>query len=173
MRKRFGRRVHRWRMAAATICAIIVCFGSVVGRATASHVQCGAVITQNTTLDSDLIGCPGKGIIIGADNITLDLNGHTVTGAGAASISSVIFEDAALDNGAGYDDVTIVDGTVVNLRSVGVNLFGASGNVLRKLSIIGGGIYLDGFALGNAFGNRIVNNESWAARSTSKAPTAT
>ena len=45
------------------------------GQAVASHVQCGDVITQDTTLDSDLIDCPGDGLVIVADNITLDLNG--------------------------------------------------------------------------------------------------
>ena len=52
------------------------------GQALASHVQCGDVITQDTTLDSDLIDCPGDGLVIGADDVTLDLNGHTVDGDG-------------------------------------------------------------------------------------------
>jgi hypothetical protein len=48
--------------------------------AQASHVRCGDVITQDTTLDSDLLDCPGSGVVIGADGITLDLNGHVVDG---------------------------------------------------------------------------------------------
>ena len=32
-----------------------------VAPAPASHVSCGDVITQNTTLDSDLIECPRTG----------------------------------------------------------------------------------------------------------------
>ena len=36
------------------------------GRHSPPHVQCGDVITQDTTLDSDLIDCPGDGIVIGA-----------------------------------------------------------------------------------------------------------
>jgi hypothetical protein len=40
------------------------------------------VITTDTTLDSDLLDCPGHGIVIGAPGITLDLNGHTVDGDG-------------------------------------------------------------------------------------------
>jgi parallel beta-helix repeat protein len=48
--------------------------------AAASHVSCGDTITQDTTLDSDLVNCQGDGIVIGADNITLDLNGHTIDG---------------------------------------------------------------------------------------------
>jgi dipeptidyl aminopeptidase/acylaminoacyl peptidase len=57
------------------------------GQAVANHVQCGDVITQDTTLDSDLIDCPGDGLVIGADNITLDLNGHTIDGTGLRRIA--------------------------------------------------------------------------------------
>ena len=49
----------------------------------ASHVSCGATITADTTLDSDLVDCPNHGIVIGADDITLDMNGHLVDGDGA------------------------------------------------------------------------------------------
>ena len=52
------------------------------GPSTASDVSCGDTITADTTLDSDLTGCPSNGIVIGADDITLDLNGHTVAGDG-------------------------------------------------------------------------------------------
>jgi len=45
-------------------------------------VGCGAVITADTTLTADMGPCPGDGIIVGADNITLDLAGHTLTGSG-------------------------------------------------------------------------------------------
>jgi hypothetical protein len=41
-------------------------------------VGCGDTITTDPTPDSDLVNCPNNGIMIGADNITLDLNGHTI-----------------------------------------------------------------------------------------------
>src|SRR4029450_12122301 len=50
------------------------------GSALASHVRCGDTITSDTTLDSNLVNCPNNGIVIGADNVTLDLNGHTIDG---------------------------------------------------------------------------------------------
>ncbi len=52
------------------------------GPSSASHLACGDTITADTTLDSDLTGCPSNGIVIGADDITLDLNGHTIAGDG-------------------------------------------------------------------------------------------
>ena len=41
---------------------------------------CGRTITKTTKLTADLGPCPGNGIVIGADNIKLDLNGHKVYG---------------------------------------------------------------------------------------------
>ena len=66
-----------------------------------SHIQCGDVITQDTTLDSDLIDCPGNGIVIGSPDITVDLNGHTIDGDDSG------LEDHGIDNGAGEDAVTV------------------------------------------------------------------
>ena len=51
------------------------------GQALANHVQCGDVITQDTTLDSDM-SCPGDAVSIGAADVTLDLGGHSI-GPGA------------------------------------------------------------------------------------------
>jgi len=69
----------------AMVLALVVAGFTVVGggQALASHVGCGDTITTDTTLDSDLVNCPNNGIVIGANNITLDLNGHTIDGDGA------------------------------------------------------------------------------------------
>ena len=53
------------------------------GPASATHLSCGATITADTTLDADLVNCPNHGIVIGADDITLDLNGHLIDGDGS------------------------------------------------------------------------------------------
>lgn len=52
------------------------------GEALGGHVRCGDVITRDTTLDRDLIDCPGAGVVIDADDVTLDLAGHTIDGDG-------------------------------------------------------------------------------------------
>src|SRR5215211_5576782 len=44
--------------------------------------KCGDTITTDTTVHRNLVDCPNNGIIIGADNVTLDLNGHTISGDG-------------------------------------------------------------------------------------------
>jgi parallel beta-helix repeat protein len=74
--------------------------------ARASHVQCGDVITQDTTLDSDLVDCPGDGVVIGADNITLDLNGHTIDGVESQS------EPTSGVDTEGHDRVTVENGSI-------------------------------------------------------------
>ena len=75
----------RTRLLVAVLVAVVAAAGAMAlggGRALASHVSCGDTITADTTLDSDLLDCPNNGIVIGADDVTLDLNGHTVAGDG-------------------------------------------------------------------------------------------
>lgn len=51
----------------------------VAAPAQAANVSCGQTITQNTTLNGNVGPC-NIGIEIGANNVTLDLNGFTVSG---------------------------------------------------------------------------------------------
>ena len=69
--------------------------------------QCGDTITTDTTLHHNLANCPHDGIVIGADNITLDLNGHTIDGDGISSHQC----ECGVDND-GHDGVTVVHGAV-------------------------------------------------------------
>jgi parallel beta-helix repeat protein len=117
------------------------CLGLGAGPAFASHVNCGDTITADTTLDSDLVDCPGNGIIIGADNIELDLNGHTIGGDGELGCDEFYACDFGVDNTAGYDGVTIENGSVRDFATA-VFVLDASDNRLRRLSashnILGG-----------------------------------
>jgi hypothetical protein len=53
----------------------------------AAPPACGDIITTDTTFSADLLNCPtGVGLLgldIGEDNITLDCDGHKVTGTGS------------------------------------------------------------------------------------------
>jgi parallel beta-helix repeat protein len=105
------------------------------GQAFAAHVTCGDVITQDTTLDSDLIDCPADGIVIGAHGITLDLNGHTVDGnAVGCAVSNGSSEWCASGTEPAYGRVTIRDGTVRGFL-VGIGLQTADDNALVRLRI--------------------------------------
>jgi parallel beta-helix repeat protein len=49
-----------------------------------SPLACGDVILTDTTLHADLLDCDASGLVIGADGIALNLNGHTVGGNGVS-----------------------------------------------------------------------------------------
>ena len=103
------------------------------GQASASHVSCGDTIVADTTLDSDLVDCPGNGIVIGADDIALDLNGHTVAGDGVLGCDEFYACDFGVDNTGGYDGVTIENGSIRDFASA-VFVFDGSAARLRRLS---------------------------------------
>jgi hypothetical protein len=89
----------------------------------AAGPRCGAVLTNSTTLRADVTGCTGDGLVVGADRITLDLNGHRVSGTGAAGIRV-----------AGRRAVTVLDGKVEGFTN-NVLLHGSTGNVFRRLRV--------------------------------------
>jgi len=60
--------------AVAGVLALAALFTLGPGQAFAAQVSCGQVITQDTRVGNDLIDCPGDGLVVGADGITLDLN---------------------------------------------------------------------------------------------------
>jgi parallel beta-helix repeat protein len=94
--------------------------------ASAQPVACGQVITEDTTLESDLT-CPRtSGLVIGAPGVTLDLGGHTLTVDGGRSIQD-----------RGYDDVTIRNGSVHFDNDAGIELSGVSGGRIQDISISG------------------------------------
>ncbi|MFH1505644.1 MAG: NosD domain-containing protein, partial [archaeon] len=47
---------------------------------TGNEVECGDIIDKDFYMYNDLLNCPGNGLIIGADDITLDCNGHSISG---------------------------------------------------------------------------------------------
>ena len=111
------------------------CLAVGAGPAFASHVSCGDTISADTTLDSDLVNCPNNGIVIGADDVTLDLNGHTIDGDGELQedCPEGAFCDVGIDNTAGQTGVTIKRGAIRDF-DVGIFVVGASENRIQRLS---------------------------------------
>jgi parallel beta-helix repeat protein len=68
----------------------------------AHALDCGRTLTRDTTLQSDILNCPGDGLIIGANGVDLNLNGFTIDGTGLG---------AGVRNN-GFDNVTIKNGTI-------------------------------------------------------------
>lgn len=133
--------------------------GSTTARASAVRLGCGAVITTDSRLDADLTNCPDNGISIGADNVTLDLNGHTVGGDGVAA-GSCLDEgicDRGISNDAGYDSVTIKGGAVRGF-DVGVSVSGANDNRIQKISLANNSTF--GVVVGDSNESLIDHNSS-------------
>jgi parallel beta-helix repeat protein len=113
--------------------------------ALAGPLSCGDTITTDTMLDSDLIDCPNNGLIIGADDITLDLNGYTIDGDNALvdPCPENEFCDVGIAND-GHNGISITGGTITEF-DFGVFLFQARRNDLSDLSTtdhVSGGIIL-------------------------------
>ena len=116
------RRQSRWVAGAAILIGIVTGGIPPVSRdAQASHVACAEMVAVSIALDSDLLNCPGTGLIIGADNVTIDLNGHTIDG------------DDGLDNGI----VTLIDHAGITIK-VRDNIE-QSGTIVRKTTANGNG----------------------------------
>lgn len=103
------------------------------GIAHAEQVTCGETITKDTKLDNDLIGCQSDGIVIGANNVTLDLNGHIISGTGSGA--GVLSAPFGFYVPVGYDNVTIENGEIRGFNA-GVAVASASHAVVRRLKVI-------------------------------------
>ena len=103
-----------------------------------TRLACGQTVTTDVRLDADLVDCPGAGLIVGAAGITIDLHGHTIDGDGRSQ-----GQDAGIDNGAKFTDVTVKNGTVKEF-DVGVKVGALPSSppssstraTLRRLSIL-------------------------------------
>lgn len=99
-------------------------------------IECGDTITESVTLTADLGPCPGGGLIVGADGVTIDLGGHTLTGMGPENLADYWgnFYGFGVMN-EGYDNVTITNGSIGHF-SMGVELRdGVTGTTVSHLDI--------------------------------------
>jgi parallel beta-helix repeat protein len=94
--------------------------------ASAAVVQCGQFITVDTTLENDLLNCPGNGILIDGNNVTLDLGGHTVDGTGSGDGISIL----------GTADVEVVNGVIRDFAN-GVQISQALRTTVENVTVVG------------------------------------
>ena len=94
--------------------ALVALLASSGAAVAAKQPKCGDTITADTTLHKDLLNCPNIGIIIGADDVTLDLNHHAIDGDAAPCTGChprTEFTDIGVLND-GHDGVTVVHGSM-------------------------------------------------------------
>jgi parallel beta helix pectate lyase-like protein len=96
----------------ALVSGLLVLLGVVVvpGSTASSQLQCGAVVTTDVVLTEDLV-CPSDGLVLtGTGDVTVDLNGHSITGAGSGTGVALELSDAP-DSSAPIQ-VTVESGTI-------------------------------------------------------------
>lgn len=90
--------------------------------------SCGDVITQSMTLQHNMVCLQGPGLVIGADNVTLDLGGHHIE-IGDGGGSGVVVD--------GFDRVGVQNGRVWTHFGVGVYLSDSDNSRVRRLHSFG------------------------------------
>jgi len=96
--------------------------------------KCGDTITNDATLHHNLVNCPNNGIVIGADDVTLDLNYHSIDGDGTPAAGCDPrreFCDVGVLND-GHDGVTVTNGS---LHQFGIGVWGLRASHNRFLGI--------------------------------------
>jgi parallel beta-helix repeat protein len=109
----------------ATACDIADNCNSTETRTITLTRACGDIITEDTTLTRDLLNCPGDGLIIGNNGITLDCQGHTISG-------NVTGTGVGIDI-SNFNSATIKNCNVLNFREA-VYLNNASNSYLFNSS---------------------------------------
>ena len=138
-------------ISAAALPATAMVVGA--GPASAAHVTCGQTILVSTTLDGDVGPC-AQGLVIGANNVTLNLGGFTLRGTAAQGEGPGVLV-------AGRTGVTVTNGTITQFDT-GVAIEGGSGNTVTRTYLLGNrgtGDYGEGVLLFNSTGNTVSFNK--------------
>jgi hypothetical protein len=110
-------------LARTVLAAAAIAVAAPVAAVEAATVTCAQVITTSITVDNDLTNCPGKGLVVGADNITIDFNGHTIDG----DETGVPRDQGSNGIEVGpYDGVTVRNGRITDFND-GVRLSSQAG----------------------------------------------
>ena len=136
-----------------------LCLGATTADAGAPAVSCGSTLTKSTTLTADILHCAGTALVIGADGITVNLGGHTISGTNAKDSEGIAND--------GHAGVRIVGGgKISDFRLNGIGMRKAPKGVVRGITIrrIGaGGVEGEpvsaGIAIVDSPGSQLVGND--------------
>jgi parallel beta-helix repeat protein len=165
----------RRTLGGVSVLALVLAITALASPAHATHVGCGDLITEDITLDGDIGPCPGDGLIVVADNVTVDLNGFRIFAAnGPGDNAGITFgrlaAPPATPGGTPIEPVVVNGGTVMNGTvegfDAGVVLAGGSGHTVQNMTIqnnvndyLGPPCNLgDGVAIFNSSDNQILDN---------------
>lgn len=130
-----------------------------VGQAQAGHVSCGDTLTTNTTLDENLNCAAAPGLVIGANNITLDCAEFKIEGPGTDPVCC-----PTVNSGielSGRTGVTVKNCRVENF-SAGFQIGGSSFNTFtdNRASNNGGVAGTGFFVFGGSNNNTLTDNRA-------------
>jgi parallel beta-helix repeat protein len=136
-----------------------LCLGAGTASAGTPAIACGSTLTKSTTLTADLLNCPGTALVIGADGITVNLGGHTISGTNAKGSEGIAND--------GHARVRVLgSGKITDFRLNGVGMRKAPKSVVRGLTIrrIGaGGVEGEpvsaGIAIVDSPGSQVTSND--------------
>ncbi|MCA1684257.1 MAG: right-handed parallel beta-helix repeat-containing protein, partial [Actinobacteria bacterium] len=142
---------------------------AVPASAAGNRAMCGKVLTTSTKLATDVGPCTGDGLIIGADGITLDLNGYRVIGKLSPSpgtpTNTVNARGVTFRHTRGS---TVMNGEITRF-AVGVAIEGGSANRATTLNVHdnigtddGDGVAVYGSNSNQITRNRVVHNGQWS-----------
>lgn len=133
-----------------------------VPAAHAAQVTCGQRITTSIKLDADLGPCLGNGLVVVANDLVIDLNGHTIRGGGKDPQAAIDQVGIRLS----YVLRTTVKGGTVRDFFAGVLVLGGSQNdvdhmVVRHNIGLGNTAYGDGIVVDGSTANLITHNRAY------------
>jgi len=104
----------------------------------ATSPSCGQVVTTNVVLTANLVCEETDGIIVGAENVVIDLNGHTITGPDVTPDGATV--PTAKDSSKvgvmvpNHNGVTIRDGTIEGFQA-GILCTGCQGLTITGVTL--------------------------------------
>lgn len=153
--------MRKWMAAGAVVLALMVSTGG-VARAHGAGVTCGAVITSNTTLTANLGPCNQGGLVIGGNNVTLDLGGFSVFGKPRTGDGVGVLFDHVTGSRVTNGAVSAFDAGVEVLGggSNSVDAITASNNIggVKSAKNLGDGITVQQSSNNVVTGNTVTNN---------------
>ncbi len=113
---------------------------------------CGASVTASITMTSNLGGCNGHGLEVGASDITINCNGYNISSGGAAS--------------NGYSGIASESRNNIVIKNCNFNGYGRgitlTGTTFANITNNNATNVSYGIALQNSNSNRIINNRLFA-----------
>ena len=131
--------------------------------------SCGQVITQNVILTSNLNCADSDGLIVGASDIVIDLNGHTISGPDVDSQEKTSSKVGVMI--PNMNNVVVQDGTIQGFQA-GILMTGSQNvelsNIISKNNQIGA--FSTGASIVNVHLSILMNNQiGFAGHSTQQA----